>query len=75
MAASLQAIEYAHLGDFKMDRIRLIAALANGGLVLALYITAWGAPVPEIVILELTLAAGATVSTWYALRGLRRRHA
>jgi len=58
-----------------MDRIRLIAALANGGLVLALYLTAWGAPVPEIAILELTLAAGAAISTWYALRGLRHRRA
>ena len=58
-----------------MDRIRLIASLANGGLVLALYMTAWGAPAPEIAILELTLAAGAAVSTWYALRGIHRRSA
>jgi hypothetical protein len=58
-----------------MDRIRLLAALANGGLVFSLYMVAWGAPAPEIAMLEVTLAVGAAVSTWYALRGLnRRRH-
>ena len=58
-----------------MDRIQLFAALGNGALVLCLYMTAWGAPALDIALLELTLAAGAAVSTWYALGGLRRRRA
>lgn len=58
-----------------MNRIRLLAALTNGALVLALYMAAWGAPALQLVMLELTLAAGASISTWYALRGLNRRRA
>jgi hypothetical protein len=34
---------------------------------------AWGAPALDIAILEVALATGAAVSTWYALRGMRRR--
>lgn len=56
-----------------MDRIRLLAALTNGTLVLGLYTAAWGTPTVAIALLELTLAAGASLSTWYALRGLTRR--
>jgi hypothetical protein len=53
-----------------MDRIRLLAALTNATLVLGLYMAAWGTPALTIALLELTLAAGAGLSTWYALRGL-----
>jgi hypothetical protein len=55
-----------------MDRIRLMAAFINASLVLGLYTTAWGSPTPSVAVLELALAAGAGVSTWYALRGLTR---
>jgi hypothetical protein len=55
-----------------MDRIRLLAAFTNASLVLGLYTTAWGAPTSGIAVLELALAAGAGISTWYALRGLTR---
>ena len=58
-----------------MDRIRLMAAFTNGSLVLGLYVAAWGTPSAAIALLELTLAAGAALSTWYALRGLTRRTA
>jgi len=58
-----------------MDRIRLIAAMTNGVLVLALYMIAWGTPALNIAMLELGLAVGAGVSTWYALRGIRRHRA
>jgi hypothetical protein len=56
-----------------MDRFRTFAALGNGALVLGLYMRAWGAPVPEVAALELTLAMAATWSTWYALRRLSHR--
>ena len=52
-----------------MDRIRFTAALTNGVLVLTLYTIAWGTPALDIAMLELSLAVGAGVSTWYALRG------
>ena len=58
-----------------MDRIRLFAALTNSALVLTLYILAWGTPAIDIAMLEVTLAVGAGVSTWYALRGIRRSRA
>jgi len=58
-----------------MDRIRLIAALTNGVLVLTLYTVAWGTPALDIAMLELSLAVGAGGSTWYALRGIRRYRA
>ena len=58
-----------------MDRIRLLAAAGNGALVLALYVGAWGAPALNIAMLEVALATGAALSTWYALRGMRRRSA
>jgi hypothetical protein len=56
-----------------MERIRLLAALTNGTLVFGLYTAAWGTPSLGIAFLELTLAAGAGLSTWYALRRLTRR--
>ena len=55
-----------------MDRIRLLAALTNGTLVFGLYTAAWGTPSLGIASLELTLAVGAGLSTWYALRRLTR---
>ena len=58
-----------------MDRIRLLAATGNGALVLALYIGAWGTPALEIAFLEVALAVGAAMSTWYALRGMRHSRA
>jgi hypothetical protein len=58
-----------------MDRIRMIAAFSNAALVLGLYTAAWGSPAPQIAVLELALAVGAGLSTWYALRGLTRRRA
>ena len=58
-----------------MDRIRLIAALTNSVLVLTLYMIAWGTPALNIAVLELSLAVGAGISTWYALRGIRRQRA
>ncbi len=58
-----------------MDRVRLLAAFTHGGLVFSLYMIAWGAPAPEIAMLEVTLAVGAAVSTWYALRGWNRSRA
>jgi hypothetical protein len=48
--------------------IRTIAALANGNLVFALYLFAWGASSWPIVAIEAVLAIGAAWSTWYALR-------
>jgi hypothetical protein len=68
-------MEFAVRGGLKMDRIRLIAALTNSVLVLTLYSIAWGTPTFDIAMLELSLAAGAGVSTWYALRGIRRYRA
>jgi hypothetical protein len=68
-------MEFAVRGGLKMDRIRLIAALTNGVLVLMLYTVAWGTPALDIAMLELSLAVGAGVSTWYALRGIRRYRA
>ncbi|HXV23878.1 MAG TPA: hypothetical protein VED46_06440 [Alphaproteobacteria bacterium] len=56
-----------------MDRVRLLAAFLNGALVLSLYMIAWGAPALEIAVLEVTLAIGAAISTWYALRKLKGR--
>ena len=58
------------LGD--VMQIRTVAAITNGSLVLALYLGSWGAPSVTIAGLELALAAGAAVATWYAL-DLRRR--
>jgi hypothetical protein len=58
-----------------MDRIRLLAAAGNGALVLALYVGAWGVPALDIAMLEVALATGAALSTWHALRGMRRRSA
>ena len=51
--------------------IRIFAAALNGSFVLALYLLAWGAPSATIAVLELTLALGAAIATWYAL-DLRR---
>ena len=48
-------------------QVRLIAAAVNGALVLALYLGAWGAPNFTIALLEVGLAVGAGLSTWYAL--------
>jgi hypothetical protein len=52
-------------------QIRTVAAALNGGLVLALYLAAWGAPSLTIAGFELALSVGAAVATWYALN-LRR---
>ena len=49
-------------------QIRTIAAALNGMLVLLLYVAAWGIPSFAVAALELGLATGAAVSTWYALR-------
>ena len=51
--------------------MRTAAAILNGSLVMAMYLLAWGTPSPSIAGLELVLAAGAAVSTGYALRSLR----
>jgi hypothetical protein len=53
-------MEFAVRGGLKMDRIRLIAALTNGVLVLTLYTVAWGTPALDIAMLELSLAVGCT---------------
>ncbi len=74
-APNLAGIGYPSDRGLEMNRIRLLAAIGNGALVLALYMGAWGAPAIDIAILEVALAAGAAVSTWYALRGMRRRTA
>ena len=52
-------------------QMRTVAAALNGSLVLTLYLAAWGAPSLTIAGLELALAIGAGVATWYAL-DLRR---
>jgi hypothetical protein len=49
-------------------QIRTVAALANGNLVFALYLIAWGPSSWPIVTIEAVLAIGATWATWYALR-------
>jgi hypothetical protein len=49
-------------------QIRTLAAVFNGSLVLAVYVAAWDAPTWTIAGLEIALALGAAVSTWYALR-------
>ena len=51
--------------------MRAVAATLNGSLVMAMYLLAWGVPSLSVAGLELVLAAGAAVSTWYALRKLR----
>jgi len=48
--------------------VRTAAALANGTLVFALYLIAWGAPSWTILAIEVVLAVGASWSTWYALK-------
>ncbi len=53
------------MGD--VMQIRTVAAAINGSLVLSLYVVAWGAPSLTIAGLELALAAGAMVATWYVL--------
>jgi hypothetical protein len=53
-------------------QIRTVAATVNGSFVMALYLAAWGAPSVTIAGLELALATGAAVATWYAL-DLRRQ--
>jgi hypothetical protein len=50
---------------------RVIATAVNTLLVLALYLTVWGAPTLTIAAIELLLAAAAAVSTWYALKAVR----
>jgi hypothetical protein len=49
-------------------QFRTTAALANGNLVFALYLIAWGVPSATILAIEVVLAVSATWSTWYALR-------
>ena len=49
-------------------QVRNIATAANGLLVLALYLTVWGAPRLTIALVEIVLAAGAAAATWYALK-------
>ena len=61
-------------GDFSgrpIIQFRTAAALANGNLVFALYLIAWGAPSATILAIEISLAVSATWSTWYALRRIR----
>ena len=48
--------------------MRTVAAALNGSLVLAIYFAAWGVPSGVVGVIELVLAAGAMVSTWYALK-------
>ena len=48
-------------------QFRTAAALANGSLVFALYLIAWGAPSWTTLAIEAVLAIGATWSTWYPL--------
>jgi len=52
-------------------QFRTAAALANGNLVFALYLIAWGAPSWTILAIEAVLAVSATWSTWYALKRVR----
>jgi hypothetical protein len=52
-------------------QIRTVAAVVNGSLVLGLYVAGWGVPSATIAVLELALATGATIATWYALKNLR----
>ena len=49
-------------------QIRTVAAAVNGSLVLGLYFAGWGAPSATIAGLEVTLAIGAAIATWYALK-------
>jgi hypothetical protein len=47
---------------------RTLAAAFNGIIVLLLYISAWGVPSWTVAMIEIALATGASLSTWYALK-------
>ncbi|HXV25723.1 MAG TPA: hypothetical protein VED46_15885 [Alphaproteobacteria bacterium] len=47
---------------------RTLAAAFNGIIVLLLYLSAWGASSWTVAAIEIALAAGASLSTWYALK-------
>ncbi len=49
-------------------QIRTLAAALNGLIVLMLYLSAWGTPSWTVAGIEIALAAGASLSTWYALK-------
>jgi hypothetical protein len=59
---------FQHITVEKTMQARMIATAANGLLVLALYLTVWGAPSLVIGIIEIVLAAGAAAATWNALK-------
>ena len=48
--------------------IRTIAAALNGNIVFAVYVADWGAPSAPVAVIEISLALGAALSTYYALR-------
>jgi hypothetical protein len=48
--------------------MRTTAAMLNGILVLALYVSAWGVHTFTIALVEVALAVAAALATWYALK-------
>ena len=52
-------------------QFRTAAALANGTLVFALYLIAWGGPSATILAIEVVLAICASWSTWFALKRVK----
>jgi hypothetical protein len=48
--------------------MRTTAAMLNGILVLALYVSAWGVHTFTIALVEVALAVTAALATWYALK-------
>lgn len=52
--------------------MRTTAAVLNGILVLALYISAWGVHTFSMALLMVGLAVAAALATWYALKSVGR---
>ena len=52
-------------------QVRTVAAVANGALVLTLYVAAWGVPSWTIAMTEVGLAGTAALCSWYALKRLK----
>ena len=54
-----------------MMQVRTVAAVANGALVLMLYVAGWGVPSWTIAMTEVGLAGTAALCSWYALKRLK----
>ena len=58
------------LGEGLMQ-VRTVAAVANGALVLMLYVAGWGVPSWTVAMTEVGLTGTAALCTWYALKRLK----